>query len=60
MKIRVKHRNTEIEVSDGGIGEKSLLYHNESYSKVMLIDVVNSVKEIIEAENEILKKLDNE
>ena len=60
MKIRVKHRNTEVEVSDDGKDDKSLLYHNEKYSVEMLFEVTRCVKEIIEKENEILKQLNNE
>ena len=47
MKIIVKHLGTEIEVSDtqhdDGNG-RSLLYHNESYSLVLLARIVEQIR----------------
>ena len=52
MKIKVKHRHVEIEVSDEGTQDKSLLYHNEGYSFKILEDIVNKVKDIMNLDNE--------
>jgi hypothetical protein len=53
MRVRVKHRHVEIEVSDEGTQDKSLLYHNEGYSFKILEDVVSKVKEILKSDAEI-------
>jgi len=46
MKIVVKHLGTEIEVSDNLQVDdgRSLLYHNESYSLVLLERIVEQIK----------------
>jgi hypothetical protein len=53
MKVKVKYRHIEIEVSDNGTQDKSLLYHNEGYSFKILEDLVNKVKDIAKLDNEI-------
>jgi hypothetical protein len=47
MKIVVKHLGTEIEVSDTQESDsngRSLLYHNESYSLVLLERIVEQIR----------------
>ena len=47
MKIVVKHLGTEIEVSDTQDSDsngRSLLYHNESYSLVLLERIVAQIR----------------
>lgn len=56
MKVKVKHRHIEIEVSDPEIHDtKTLLYHNEKYAIELLTQMINKVKELLDKENENIK-----
>ena len=48
MKIVVKHLDTEIEISDNQALDdgRGLLYHNWNYSKEILSEMVEKVKEL--------------
>jgi len=44
MKIRVKHNNTEIEISDGGTNDtNSLIYYNVDKITAILNNIANNI-----------------
>ena len=47
MKIKVKHLETEIEVSDNDNEDgRSLIYHNQNYCKELIEKIVEQIKKL--------------
>tara|TARA_R110000868_G_scaffold411573_1_gene705446 strand:- start:7788 stop:7943 length:156 start_codon:yes stop_codon:yes gene_type:complete len=47
MIIKVKHKNTEIEVKDDGIRtdtNNNLIYYNQKYIIELLTEIINNIK----------------